>query len=100
MQLNRLTTPTRAAVALFALKLPFAATLRRSVTPAKALLAATVAMVLAIAASIASAQTVTVGTRILAMITFPPGDIGASGMRESTATTPPQTTKDSNVNED
>lgn len=80
--------PTR-ATALFVLKLRFAATLRRSVAPAKVLFAVTVAMVLAIAAPIASAQQVTVGTRILAMIALAPGDLAAYGMRVSTATTPP-----------
>lgn len=87
MQLTNLAIPTRAAL-LLVLKSPVGADLRRSGAQAKALAAASVAMMLAIATPIASAQQVTVGTRILAMIALQPGDLGAYGMRVSTATTP------------
>ena len=87
MQLTNLATPTRAAV-LLVLKSPVGADLRRSGAPAKALAAASVATMLAIATPIASAQQVTVGTRIIAMIALEAGDLGAYGVRVSTADTP------------
>jgi hypothetical protein len=78
-----------AAEALFVLKSRFAVTLRRCVGPTTACLAATVAGVFAIAAPIASAQQVTVFTRITSVIALESGaDLGAYALRVSTASTP------------